>query len=162
MIFPIHAYTSYHIGDIEKIPLCYEWCNSIFKNYDKMAKSTTFSAPLLFSLDTSSRSICQLFLRALSFKGTTKRAQKFLIQFLNYFLFLNSLERSLLFELCNEIIFLKTFPQLWIKTRDRFVSLFFVFPKSQFSIFASQVRSQFRGYFCITLSNMGRIEKNYL
>ena len=40
----------YYIVDVVKIPLRSEWHDSIFKHYDKMAKSTTFSAPFLRSL----------------------------------------------------------------------------------------------------------------
>eukprot|EP00957_Ditylum_brightwellii_P091178 6942039-Ditylum_brightwellii.AAC.1 len=34
-----------HVGDFSKDPFCAEWKDSIFKNYDKMNTSGTFSAP---------------------------------------------------------------------------------------------------------------------
>ena len=42
--------TSYHIGDVVKSPLISECYESILSNHEKMAKSTTFSAPFLRSL----------------------------------------------------------------------------------------------------------------
>ena len=47
--------TPYHAGCVVKSPLRYDWYNSIFSNYGKFPKSTTFSAPFLRSslrLDT--------------------------------------------------------------------------------------------------------------
>ena len=46
---PTTPATPDHIGDVVKIPLRYEWCDSIFSNYEKISTSTTFSAPCLIS-----------------------------------------------------------------------------------------------------------------
>ena len=46
---PTKPSTPDHIGDVVKIPLRSEWCDSIFSNYEKVERSTTFSAPFLRS-----------------------------------------------------------------------------------------------------------------
>ena len=46
-----------HIGDVFKSPLRSEWYDSIFSNYEKMATSTTSSAPFLSSLLPSNTKI---------------------------------------------------------------------------------------------------------
>ena len=47
VILKTKPYTPYHISYVAKIPLLDEWCDSIFSNYDRMEKSTTFSVHLL-------------------------------------------------------------------------------------------------------------------
>ena len=44
---PTKPPTPDNIGDVVNSPLISEWYNSIFSNYEKMAASTTFSAPLI-------------------------------------------------------------------------------------------------------------------
>ena len=67
-----------------------------------------------------------IFLRMLSFNGTTKLARKIIIELLNSFFILNSLVQNLLFVFCIGDILTKTYiVQLWCKIRARFVSLFF-------------------------------------
>ena len=47
---PTKSQTSDHIGDVVKSTLRSDWYNSIFSNYENLAKSNTFSAPFLRSL----------------------------------------------------------------------------------------------------------------
>ena len=106
----------WHIWSYQTMSCCVcqfshiNWINS-WKNYR--------SCNILYL--TGSGSTCPLFLRALSFEGTTKWACNYLNQ--NFkFLFLNSLANNLLFELCNELFFWISL-QLWHKRCDCFVSL---------------------------------------
>ena len=50
ILIPAKPPTSYHFGYVVNISFIVEWCDSIFANYDKMARYITFSAPLLRSL----------------------------------------------------------------------------------------------------------------
>ena len=48
--------TPYHINDVLKIPLRSKWYESILEYYNKMTRSTTFSAPFLrYSFPTETK-----------------------------------------------------------------------------------------------------------
>ena len=56
---PKKPLTPYHIGDVVNSPLIPDRCASIFANDEKMAKSTTFSAPFLpSSLSPDTKILC--------------------------------------------------------------------------------------------------------